>query len=224
MVLICSSVPREGKTTLAASFAVYTALLGRRVVLVDLDFRRPAIMSEIGGKADTGVLDLLDLDSLSPLTIQSVPGLGLDWLPVRRLPDDPLAPFATGQLQCLLQRLRKSYDCIVIDSPPLLAVSEGRLLASLVDKVLFVVKWASTRRDVAQNALELLRNARPLCENGQDVVWTVLTQIDLKKHARYRYGDAGETFVRYPQYFRLEGPAGAGRKPSKTAAQHGGYK
>ncbi len=205
-VLITSSVPREGKTTLAVSLAVYAALIGRRVALIDLDFRRPAIWREIAGKMKSGVLDGVPQDGLCMAAIETMPQLGLDVLPIRQRPDDPLLPFTGGELPRLLSQLRGSYNFIVVDGPPLLAVTEARLLATFVDKILFVVKWGSTRRDMAQNALGLLRDAR-LFERGQEeVIAGVVTQVDVNKHARYRYGDTGESFVRYARYY-MNAPA-----------------
>jgi len=202
-ILVSSSVPQEGKTTLAVSLAVYAAMLGRRVILVDLDFRHPAIWREIGGKSDIGLPDRLDGDRLSVAAIRSVSGLGLDVLPVRRRPDDPLLPFVDGELPRLLGQLRGRYDCIVVDGPPLLAVTEARLLAGFVDKVLFLVKWGHTRKDMAQNALRLLRDTR--VPGSGDMIMGVVTQVDMNKHAQYRYGDVGESFVRYAPYY-LKGP------------------
>jgi succinoglycan biosynthesis transport protein ExoP len=198
--LVSSSVPGEGKTTLAVSFAVCTALLGRRVLLVDLDFRHPTILREFGGDADKGVLDLLLDDSSCADAIQHIPGLGLDYLPICRRLADPLALFASERVLWLLNRLRLSYDCIVIDGPPLLAITEARLLAAMVDKVLFVVKWGATPRNTAQNALNLLRNQVLLDRNHIDLVG-VVTQVDLKRHARYRHGDTGESFVKHAGYY-----------------------
>lgn len=200
-ILVSSSVPGEGKTTLAVSFAVCAALLGRRVLLVDLDFRCPAIGRELDATAEKGILDLLVHGGPSADVIQHIPRLQLEYLPVCGLPADPLALFASEQLPRLLDRLRESYDCVVIDSPPLLAVPEARLLASMVDKVLFVVKWGSTRREVAQNALNLLRTPALSDKARSEFASAVVTQVDLKKHARYRYGDLAESFVKYRKYY-----------------------
>jgi succinoglycan biosynthesis transport protein ExoP len=195
-ILIGSSVPREGKTTLAVSVAVYAALLGRRVLLIDLDFRNPAVLRELGGEARGGVLDLLLEDRLSEDVVQRVPGLQLDYLPACRRPVDPLPLFADERMPRLLRQLRESYDCVVIDSPPLLSVTEARLLAAMVDKVVFVVKWGSTRRDDAQNALNLLRNSGLPGNDRVALAGVVVTQADPKKHARYRYyGDIGDSVV-----------------------------
>jgi succinoglycan biosynthesis transport protein ExoP len=214
VILVTSSVPREGKTTLSVSLAAHEALLGRRVILLDLDFRHPAVMQEIGADAKAGAFDLLsqDQDNFSSASIQKISKLGLDFLPVYSGPGDPLAPFVGGQLPSLVRRLRATYDCVIIDGPPLLAVTEARLMAAMADKVLFVVKWSSTRREIAQNALNLLRAIGVIGGNTPpDGISAVVTQVDLNRHARYRYGDVGESFVTNRQYYQ-EGRVPAARR------------
>jgi succinoglycan biosynthesis transport protein ExoP len=84
---------------------------------------------------------------------------------------------------------------VVIDSASLLSATEARILASMVDHVLFAVKWGSTRREVAQNALRLLQSSSVQDSGLQGIVSAVVTQVDLKRHARYRYGDACESLL-----------------------------
>lgn len=202
VVLVTSSVPREGKTTLAVSMATQGALLGRRTILVNVDWRRPGIWRELDSKPASDMRASQSGHDLSPAAIHKVPGLELDFLPLINSPPNPLLPFASGDLPRLINRLRQKYECIVIDSPPLLSVTEARLLAALADKILFAVKWNSTRSDVAQNALKLLRDVCLLRgQNYHEIVAGVVTQVDLNKHAKYRYGDIGESFVRYPEYY-----------------------
>ena len=69
-------------------------------------------------------------------------------------PVDPVTLFTRERMPRLLRELRKRYDCVVVDGPPLLGITEARLLASLADKVLFVVKWGDTRRELAQKRVE----------------------------------------------------------------------
>ena len=200
VVLITSSLPGEGKTTVAVSLSVCSALLRQRVLLVDLDFKHPSILRELGGNTDQGVLDLL-LNNRPPAeVIQSIPELELDYLPINRCSFDPLALFAGDEMPRLLHQLRGSYDCVIIDSPPVLGSTETRLLAAMADEILFVVKWGSTRRELAQNALNLLR--RPGGAPAQQLrhVSALVAQVDLKKHARYGYSDAGEYFLKYENY------------------------
>jgi Mrp family chromosome partitioning ATPase len=192
--LVTSSVPGEGKTTLAISFAVYAARIQRRVLLMDLSFRHPSIASELGGPADGGILDVLQGRPLAEL-IKAAPGLGFDYLPLSRDSADPIATLASEQVPRLLRQLEGSYDCVVIDSGPLLSATEARLLASMVDRVLFAIKWGSTPREVAQNALGLLRRSAFGGDDLRDTITAVITQVDLERHARYRYGDFSENLL-----------------------------
>ncbi len=194
--LVTSSVPGEGKTTLAISFAVYAARIQRRVLLIDLSFRHPSIASELGGEipAGGGILDVLQGRPLAEL-IRAAPGLGFDYLPLSRNSADPVATLASEQVPKLLRQLKESYDCVVIDSGPVLSATEARLLASMVDKVLFAIKWGSTRREVAQNALGLMRRSAFGGDDLRDTITAVITQVDLERHARYRYGDFSENLL-----------------------------
>jgi polysaccharide biosynthesis transport protein len=195
MFLVTSSVPGEGKTTLAISFAAYAAQIQRRVLLIDLDFGHPSIASELGGATDGGILHVLQGQPPAEL-IRAAPGLGFDYLPLSRDSADPVATLASERVPKLLRQLEGSYDCVVIDSGPLLSATEARLLAPMVDKVLFAVKWGSTPREVAQNALGLLRRSAFGGDELGNAITAVITQVDLKRHARYRYGDFSENLLR----------------------------
>jgi Mrp family chromosome partitioning ATPase len=198
-VLICSSVPGEGKTTFALSLALFTARLGKRTLLVDFDFRRRSILRRKHARDLDGASDL----QLRPGAelIRRLPDLDIDYLPIPRSPVDPLAIFAGAHLREFLHRLRDNYDCVFIDSPPLLGIAESRLLRTLADKVLFIIKWGSTRREVAQNALHLLREPIEDDDDRSPNTSAIITQVNLRRHAKYRYGDAAETFVRYKKYY-----------------------
>ena len=192
--LVTSSVPGEGKTMLAISFAVYAARIQRRVLLIDLNFRHPSIASKLGGGDDGGILHVLQGRPPAEL-IRAAPGLGFDYLSLSPDSADPVATLASERVPKLLRELEVSYDCVVIDGAPLLSATEARLLASMVDKVLFAVKWGSTPREVAQNALGLLRRSAFGGDDLRDAITAVITQVDLERHARYRYGDFSENLL-----------------------------
>ncbi len=204
-VLVSSSVPGEGKTTTAASLSVYAARLGKRVLLVDLDCRRPSVLRVLGVPAPTrrpGPQNRTPKD-----LIQHLPEYKLDYLAVPRDSADPLASFIGMQIHHFLGQVVGGYDFVFIDSPPLLGVTETRLLANLVDDIIFVIKWGSTRPEVARNAGDLLRSA--LRERGSGIGrrFALMTQVDLKRHADYRFGDVGEAFARYRKYYLRVGKA-----------------
>jgi uncharacterized protein involved in exopolysaccharide biosynthesis/Mrp family chromosome partitioning ATPase len=194
LFLVTSSVVGEGKTTLAIGLATYAALLQRRVLLIDLNFRHPSIASRLGGAADGGFLDVVHGRPLTEV-VKFADDLRFDYLPLARTAWDPVAILASERVPELLRQLKESYDCVVIDNGPLLGATETRLLAAMVDHVIFAVKWGSTRREVVLNALRLLRGSMPNGTKLRERVSAVVTQVDLKKHARYRYGDACESLL-----------------------------
>jgi Mrp family chromosome partitioning ATPase len=221
VVLISSSVPREGKTTLALSLAAYVGVLGRRALLVDLDFRQGSPFGEFDDRGERGIVDLSRQYQAPTELIRHIAEARLDYLPMAGYRLDPLALFAREQMPRLIRQLRESYDCVIIDGPPVLGAVEARLLPSIVDKLLLVVKWESTRREVAQNAVSLLRESGCLDKNRNDLALAIVTQVDLKRHARYRYGDVGEFLVRHRKYYSrsIEAQSDTGEKEA-TAGGH----
>jgi polysaccharide biosynthesis transport protein len=190
VILVTSSVPGEGKTTLAVSLATCAAQMGAKVLLLDLDARAEAGMSPAPGqprREETAVekVYLLARDRAPTDVIPTSPGKRLDYLSVRRGPGaEPTPLFSGDHLSKLLQRQRSSYDLIFIDSAPVLAKAEVRLLAAMADQVVFAVRWGKTRRDDARAALALLRGGGP---NGANITATIsaaITQVDLERHAR----------------------------------------
>jgi uncharacterized protein involved in exopolysaccharide biosynthesis/cellulose biosynthesis protein BcsQ len=185
--LVTSSRRGEGKTTLAISFAVYAALLRRRVLLIDLNFQNPGLSRALDGPEDLGIADVLNGRSPND-AIKSVADLGIDYLPLSHKGGYPLAMLSTDRLPNMLDDLKRQYDCIVIDSAPLLGTTEARLFASLADKVIFAVKWGDIDQDVARGALHQLRRAG--IDNVAEFVSAVVTQVDMRKHVFGRYGAA----------------------------------
>ena len=222
VILISSSVPGEGKTTLARSVAAYLGVLGRRVLLIDLDFRKGSPLGEFDDTAERAIVDL-PLPNRPPAElIRHIAEAGLDYLPMAGYRPDPLAIFACEQMPRLVRQLRERYDCVIIDGPPVLGSVEARLLPSIADKLLFVVKWGSTRREVAQNALSLLRDSGCIDLDRSDPAIAIVAQVDLKRHARYRYGDVGEFLAKHRNYYSgsTEAKPDTGHKDPTVGAHH----
>jgi Mrp family chromosome partitioning ATPase len=94
-----------------------------------------------------------------------------------------------------MTQLRSRYKYIVLDAPPLLGISDTRVAVYLADAVLFVVRWGKTKAEVAQNGMAALMECRA------PVAGAVLTQVDMKRHAKRAYGDAVEYYGSYKQYY-----------------------
>jgi uncharacterized protein involved in exopolysaccharide biosynthesis len=200
VLLVGSSVPGEGKTTLATSIAACVGALGRRALLVDLDFRRGSRLRELDQAAARGGVEIAAPNRTPVELIRHIAAAGFDYLPIAGCCVDPLALFASEQMPGIIRQMRERYDCVIVDGPPILGAAEARLLPSIADKLLWVVKWGSTKREVAQNALGVLYDTGSLNRDRSDRVMAIVTQVDLEKHARYDFGDVGKFPVKKETY------------------------
>ncbi len=183
---VTSSRRGEGKTTLAISFAVYAASIGRRVLLIDLNFHAPGVSRALNNSDNQEITDVLNGRAPGDV-IKTVPKLGIDYLPLAQKGTYPLAILGTDRLHKMLDDLKQRYDCIVLDSAPLFSTKEARLVA-LADGVLFAVKWEAIDQDVARRALHQLSHAG--IDDVAYVVGAVLTKVDMRKHIFCRYAAA----------------------------------
>lgn len=195
VVLVTSSLPQEGKTTLAVSLATFAARSSQRTLLVDLDLRHPSIQRELGFTPQTGFVEYMAGERSLDEVIRHHEETGIDYLPIKRQTPNPTDLLGSRRMKRLLEELRGIYDFVVIDSAPLLGVTDSRVVARLVDKVLFVVRWEQTNAETARNALRLLQEVQA------SVAGAVLTLVDVKKHAQYGYGDVGQYYGKYQKYY-----------------------
>lgn len=194
VVLATSSIPKEGKTFVSLCLALMFSKVDSRVLLIDGDVHRPRLHSAIGVDGSRGLAQVLTGEAPFEEVVQRSVAGTLDFLPAGRSAD--LAELIKGpKVESLIADLSKVYDRIVIDSPPVLAVSDARVLARLADRVIYLVKWNSTPRDAVHNGIKLLRGA------GVLVSGLVLSQVNQRKHARYGYGDYGHYYGRYRDYY-----------------------
>ncbi len=157
-LLVTSPMPGEGKSTTAANLAVALAESGDRVVLIDCDFRRPKLQEYFGIDNELGVTSALigDValdDLLAPL--DRVPTLTV--LTTGPKPADPIEMLSSVQLANLVSDVLKRADLVVIDSPPVLPVSDARVLSDLIDGVILVSSVSRTQIDQTRRAVQLLR-------------------------------------------------------------------
>jgi polysaccharide biosynthesis transport protein len=180
---ITSSLPHEGKSTMAASLAQLIAHAGRSVILIDCDLRNPSLSSALAPNATTGLLEVISGSQQIEETVWKEPKTNMAFLPVvKRLPLLHSSEILmTEQMRKLFERLRSNYDYVIVDLPPLSPIVDVRATAPLVDCFVLIVEWAKTKIDVVQHALHTAPN---IYENLAGVV---LNKTDIKSLARYDY-------------------------------------
>ncbi len=198
-LVVTSTGPKEGKTVVATNLAVALAQAGQRVILVDADLRRPRVHEIFDQPQAPGMTDLLagKVTGMQSFRQTSVPGLWL--LPAGVTTANPADLLGSPRFRESLQMMMRHFDWVIIDSPPVLAVTDAAVIAHQSSGVLFVVGADRTSRHAAQAALEQLEAARAPFLGG------VLNSVDLDRHAYY--------FAKYyrHEYSAYYTPEGSGR-------------
>jgi polysaccharide biosynthesis transport protein len=195
VVLVTSALPNEGKSTLTLSLARAAAAEGLRVMVIDADLRKPTLHDLVGLKPGAGLVEVLRREVPLAEALATDPRLPLKILPGSKRLSQPTRLLGPDGIGALLTALRPSFDLVLVDSAPLVAVVDAKLLAKLADAVLFVVRYGSTRRDFCDSALRGLR------ESGATVAGAVLSQVDLRRHACSGAGDAGFAYAKLGEYY-----------------------
>jgi polysaccharide biosynthesis transport protein len=158
VIQVTSPNPGDGKTTLAANLAASIATSGKRTLLIDADFRRPRVHKVFGLEGETGLSDVMAGHVELTDAIQETPIENLSVLICGKRPANPAELLTSSQFQQLLEVLREKYDLVIIDTPPVLAVTDSLAVAPRVDGVLLVIRLSKSARSAAQKALEALES------------------------------------------------------------------
>ncbi len=182
VLLITSVLPLEGKTLLASNLAITFATMGKNVLLIDADLRRPRIHTVFDLEKGKGLSALLT-GGESTIKNTDIPGLKI--ITSGALPPNPAELLNSKKMKEMIERAREQYDVIVIDSPPILSVTDPAILSTLVDGVVVVVKASSTPRPAIKKGI------KQLSEVGGKVLGCVLNDVNFEKesyyYSNYRY-------------------------------------
>jgi len=182
-VMFCSAAPAEGKSVMVASLGRLLASNGKRVLLIDCDWRSPNLhrlfrcpnkggLAALLDEEETNLHEIIYNDSLSGLDL-IVAGV---WNP------QSIHKLTSDRMRLILQTFAKNYDMVILDSPPVLVGAEVLTLSRMVDKVTFVLRWGHTRREIA------LEGIKQLVEAQADLAGIVLSRVDPKRYREYSYG------------------------------------
>lgn len=197
IVQITSALPAEGKTVFAVSVARSLARSGGRALLVDCDFRRPSVHKLLGAPRDALGLVAMFRDGVDPQQlIRTDADSGLHYITAGDDTANPQDLLGSQRMKNFLESMRPNYELIVVDTPPVLAVSDALVLSHHVDATLFLIRWEQTPRPIALGALQTFR------AQGGRLAGAALARVNVRKHARYGYGDYGYYYGRYGYYYR----------------------
>ena len=156
-ILFSSAGPSEGKSTTAVNFAVMLAQQGQRVLLIDADLRRPALHRAMDVLREPGLTNLLVGDAEPREAIRPNVLPNLDMLPSGPFPPNPSELLNSRSMQRLLEEFEGKYSHIIIDTPPVLAVTDAAVLGAHTDVVVLVLRSGETEQRAAERAVDQLR-------------------------------------------------------------------
>ena len=195
ILAVTSALPDEGKTTTAVALGRSAAQAGSRVCVIDCDLRRRNVNRLLGVDPEKGLLDVLS----GQVSVEDVLLIdersGAAFLPLARSAFTPKDVFGSPAMERLLKTLRGKFDLIILDTAPVLAVADTRVIATRADAVLFLTRWRKTAQKAVEAGLKTLQSA------GAHVAGVALTQVDMKEQARYGYGDPGYYYAEYKKYY-----------------------
>jgi capsular exopolysaccharide synthesis family protein len=210
-IVVTSAGPTEGKTTTGVSIAVAMAQAGNRVVIVDTDMRRPRLHRIFGVPGTEGITSVLLGDVQLDDVIKSTEVPGLYVLPCGPAPPNPAELCQSEKFKTVLAGLSERFDRVVMDSPPVMVVTDAVLLSTIADGTLLVARTGRTSRTALRDATAQLQDV------GANVVGCVLNDMDLERRGygyyRYRrYGYGGRYgYYRYGHYGDNEKEAASSR-------------
>jgi len=160
LIMFTSSYRAEGKTTASLNFAAAVAQdTSKRVIVVDADLREPSLHLLLGMNVRHGFGDLLTSDAPVESVVVSTPIPGLSAILCGDIPPNPGELFGTERSRQVFAELKRKYDCVVVDTPPVLPVVDTIHMAPFADGVVLIVEAARTSRKKIQRAVQLLNNA-----------------------------------------------------------------
>ncbi len=196
-ILVTSAAPTEGKTMVACSLAIALAQGGLRVCIVDCDLRRPRLHRVFDRVGDAGITNVLLGEARLEEVAKPTMVENLWSIPAGPMPPNPADALHSERFRKIIQELGERFDRVVIDSPPLVAVTDATILSKICDGTIFVVRAFKTSKFLCRQALRSLRDV------DAPLLGAVLNAVDLNKH-EYTYNYYHYTYYKRQGYGRPE--------------------
>lgn len=184
-LLVTSAQPAEGKTTVACNLAISLTQLGHRVLVVDADLRSPSLHKLFGTSGSSGLVSFLTGQRDWRAAVCPSGSLGLDLLVCGPVPPNPSELLASRSMGEFVRSASAEYDFLILDSAPMLALADSRIIAPLVNGVLLVVKSGAAPRTQVVHAQTGIHSV------GGNLIGVVLNSVDIRTNGYYNYGPYG---------------------------------
>jgi len=193
IIAVTSSNPAEGKTVTSISLAATAAAAGKRVLIMDCDLRRPRLHLELGVDRGPGLVDYLAGQVELETVMRSDERYRFQYITAGSETQNVLNLIESQKLRALLTQMKPHFGLIVVDTPPLLAVADAKVIAERCDSVVFAVRWGKTGRNTLIDGLKHLEG------NAAPVAGVVMTRADMDRLSSYQYGTAyyGKAYKSY---------------------------
>ena len=182
VIVVTSSVAGEGKSTTSGNLAIALAQSGNSVLLVDCDMRKPSIHKKFKISNAAGTAELLLRKKLFEEVANNY-NENLTIITAGKIPPNPSEMLASRAMTAFIEEMKKEFKYIILDTPPLQAVTDAQVLSTKADGVLLIVRAGSTKKEMVLNSVDLIKKVQ-----GK-VIGTVLNGVENKKNNYYYYGE-----------------------------------
>ena len=190
-IALTSCTPNEGKSTTIANLAIVLTQAGKSVLLIDCDMRNPTVHKNFNLSNKVGLSSCISMGTAVADAVQATGIEGLDALTAGVIPPNPSELLGSEQMKNLLQRAKEQYDYVLIDTPPVMPVTDALIVSRFVDGMILVIASAEVKVEMAREVKNQLVNA------GANIIGVVLNKVRSEHHGYgygyyYYYGNDGE--------------------------------
>lgn len=179
-IMVSSCLASEGKTTTISNLASVMAELNKNILLIDLDLRKPTVHKQFNLSNRTGLTDLLLHKDDYIGYLQNVHP-GLDVITSGKIPANPTEIINSNAIKELIKKLSEHYDYILLDTPPLVLVSDPLTIATYADAVILTIAHSEAEKEVIKRSIDSLKQV------NANIIGTILNKMPVSKHNKYYY-------------------------------------
>lgn len=194
VIIVTSTIPKEGKSSVASNYAMSEAIAGNRVLIIDSDVRRPRAHHSFGIHVDKGLSDVLAGTATLDEAIMKGVEMNLDLLPAKHFKGNVTEMFLSKNLSKYIEELRTRYDLIVIDTAPLTVATDAVILAEHADGIIYVVGYDMVTKKELEHARKLIDRS------GANLYGIVMNKVDKSGYSYGNYGYYNYNYRYYNEY------------------------